>query len=348
MLEIQTINARAEWGGIAADWSALVDCCGATPFQRPEWLLPWWDHFGSGEMLVLAFRNSGRLVGHAPLFIHPWQGRRQVTFIGNGITDYLGLAALPKFASDCAAKVFDTIADAQDQWDVCDWQDLDSDSPLLKIDRESLEASRMPHTDCRYLELAGDPDEFDAALPHGLRRTLRRCTHRFWQEGDLHFQTTKTADESLIETLFDLHQRRWEADGGPQSMLESKHAQSFVTSALQNFSERGRVRLYSAHWQDRVIAMICGIRDGDRLYGYLTGFDPSLSRNSPGSLLLNYAIRSAMDEGAKVWDFLRGDEPYKMVWGAKARPKSRLLLWHDGQHAPKRPGSDLETSLVAG
>jgi CelD/BcsL family acetyltransferase involved in cellulose biosynthesis len=56
--------------------------------------------------------------------------------------------------------------------------------------------------------------------------------------------------------------------------------------------------------------------------------DPEMSRFSPGSLVLNYAIRDAIGEGASAWEFLRGVEDYKFLWGAERVPKSRLLLWH--------------------
>ena len=101
MLTVTHIRHFDAWQSLTAEWSTLVDRCpSATPFQRPEWLLPWWREFGSGDMTVLAFHDEGRLVGLLPAFIHSWQSRRQVTLIGTGVTDYLGLTAEPERAAD--------------------------------------------------------------------------------------------------------------------------------------------------------------------------------------------------------------------------------------------------------
>src|SRR4051812_10674598 len=103
MIGVQVIDRYAEWERLAPEWGWLVDACpDATPFQRPEWLLSWWRHWGSGELFVLTFRHQQKLIGLLPMFIHDWQGKRQVTLAGNGVTDYLGLVALPDFAMQCA------------------------------------------------------------------------------------------------------------------------------------------------------------------------------------------------------------------------------------------------------
>jgi CelD/BcsL family acetyltransferase involved in cellulose biosynthesis len=48
-----------EWQGL---WAAL-------PRRSPDWLLPWWDHYGEGQLASFVFRHDGELVGFAPLYI---------------------------------------------------------------------------------------------------------------------------------------------------------------------------------------------------------------------------------------------------------------------------------------
>lgn len=56
-LEVATRPEDLEF--LRAEWSALLlRCPAATPFQSPEWLIPWWRRFGSGRLLVLVLRRS--------------------------------------------------------------------------------------------------------------------------------------------------------------------------------------------------------------------------------------------------------------------------------------------------
>jgi CelD/BcsL family acetyltransferase involved in cellulose biosynthesis len=43
---------------------------GATPFQHPDWLLPWWRHIGGGVLFVIAIQDGGELSELAPFYVH--------------------------------------------------------------------------------------------------------------------------------------------------------------------------------------------------------------------------------------------------------------------------------------
>jgi CelD/BcsL family acetyltransferase involved in cellulose biosynthesis len=325
-----TVTYVGDYGALcslSAEWTALVERCPpATPFQRPEWLLPWWRQFGSGEMSVLAFHDEQRLVGLLPAFLHVWEGRRQVTLIGTGVTDYVDLVAEPARGHECAATTIEWLRHTRDRWDVCDWQDLSAASPLLKLEhqlRVEIESS-LPGT---VAALPPDPAQYEESLPHGLRRSIRVASRRLEREQSVTFETARQIQEaSTLEALFRLHEERWAEKGGPQSMLDSKSTQQFLIDATKALGGRGMVRLYTMRYGGEIAAVIYSIFDRARMYGYITGMDPALRRFSPGSLLLNYAIAEAIREGARAWDFLRGDEAYKFQWGAQKVPKYRLRL----------------------
>jgi CelD/BcsL family acetyltransferase involved in cellulose biosynthesis len=77
MITVERIGCREALAAIESEWTAFIDRApDATPFHRPQWLLPWWREFGSGELHALAFRSDSRLVGFIGLFIHNWTDRR--------------------------------------------------------------------------------------------------------------------------------------------------------------------------------------------------------------------------------------------------------------------------------
>src|SRR5437016_5851015 len=62
-LSVEELTTLKALEAIRPDWSSLWDRCeAATPFQSPDWLIPWWRHLGEGELMVLALRQNGRLI----------------------------------------------------------------------------------------------------------------------------------------------------------------------------------------------------------------------------------------------------------------------------------------------
>src|SRR5258706_15927829 len=89
---MSVIASPEELAALAPAW---LDLCrrtpGATPFQTPMWLLPWWSAFGSNDLAVIAARNDGRLEALAPLYIirDDESDESLGVFLGTGISDHL-------------------------------------------------------------------------------------------------------------------------------------------------------------------------------------------------------------------------------------------------------------------
>ena len=58
-LAIREIESLDELDSIRTDWLALWRSLpAATPFQSPDWLIPWWKHFGIDRLRVLVLLND--------------------------------------------------------------------------------------------------------------------------------------------------------------------------------------------------------------------------------------------------------------------------------------------------
>ncbi len=68
------------------------------------------------------------------------------------------------------------------------------------------------------------------------------------------------------------------------------------------------------------------MRQGDTVSFYSTGYDSAWSKYGPGRRIMAAAIRSAIEEGATEFDFLRGDEAYKEAWATRSRLDQRVVL----------------------
>src|SRR5919109_3520965 len=133
-LEIEEVTTIEALEKLRPDWYALwVRCPTATPFQSPEWLIPWWRHIGEGELWTLTLRDRGYLVGLAPFYIYnkPGSPEREVFLVGLTTSDYLDALFYPGLATYGPAMIFAHLEAARQRWDVCDLQQLRSGSPLL-------------------------------------------------------------------------------------------------------------------------------------------------------------------------------------------------------------------------
>jgi len=62
-----------------------------------------------------------------------------------------------------------------------------------------------------------------------------------------------------------------------------------------------------------------GFETEDSYYYYNSAFDPGAAMASPGVVLFSAMIETEIERGAAVFDFLKGDEPYKFRHGAEPR-----------------------------
>lgn len=304
---------------LVPEWNELLQrAVEPTPFQTPEWLLPWWDVFGSGELFSFAAWREGHLAGLAPLFLHSWLGRRQVTFLGNGVSDRLNFILAADCAEEVARAILQRVASESGQWEFCDLQDLPRVSPLAK--------GAVPQYACMSIPLPGNVEQFRAGLPHGLRRNLRRYREQIAALGDLAFETASvSAFPAALNAMIDLHRARW-ASKNDAGMIDSPALERFHVKAASGLQERGVARLHLMKLDGLIRAVVYAMVYRECAYSYLGGFEPQLSRFSPGALILNFAIEQSLRERARVYDLLRGDEAYKRDWGAQPYVTYRLQL----------------------
>ena len=290
----------------------------ANPFQTPEWLLTWWSHFGSGKLQVLVFRHNGEMAGVLPCFLHEWKGRRQLTPIGAGMTDYLDPLLDQRHSAEIVEGFGRRLAhDAE--WEICDWQELSANTPLAGL------GSVREETPCSDIVLPSSFEEFIALRPKDLRRNLKRYKEKAEAIAPVVFTTTGDADPDLLSALIELHRRRWRKSG-ETGTIASNRAAGFVRDVAAALARRGMLRMFALRFQERVSAVIMALTTARTTFSYLSAFNPEYERFGFGRELIAQSFRFAHRNGYQEWNFLRGEEPYKCSWGARRIAKCRLVL----------------------
>jgi CelD/BcsL family acetyltransferase involved in cellulose biosynthesis len=303
------ITGPAALAAFAPEWLALCRRTpGTTPFQTPMWILPWWKHFGSDELAVIATPDA-----LAPLYIVRDGDESLGMFLGTGNTDYLDVIG------DAAAVIDDLATLDCQMWDL---QQLRPSSTMLSVAPPAGWSDNVDdHDVCPVLPLA------ELNLSTHAQKKLRYYRRSLARMGDVRVEAATTDNlDNLTTALFELHAARWQQRGLP-GVLADDVTQAFTREVARAMLDAGALRMYATRLNDRIVAVFYGFAFGDTVYYYLSGYDPLLEKLSIGTLIVAHAIEEAQREGAATFDFLRGAEEYKYTWGAKDRQNKRRQLF---------------------
>ncbi len=335
---VEETRAVGALDALRGEWDALLERSpSATLYQTWEWNEAWWRCHGRGKRLhLITVRDEGAaLVGIAPLYVslHLGTPMRRLAFVGTGAADYLDIVAAEGLEVQVCAAVLERIA-ASRCFDMADLQQLRPGSALRTAAGdaafpEALRARLSAHEQepCPGLLLADTWDQVAAGLGKKMRTNIgyyERLITRSFDAVEVSIAGEAEIDEGM-RALFDLHRARWRSRMMP-GVLASARTQAFHTEIARRFHARGALRLHLMRLDGRIASALYCYRFRDRYYYYLGGFDPELGKFSLGTVLTAHAIRQAVAEGCRLFDFLRGAEPYKYRWLPEDVMNERLLL----------------------
>lgn len=337
-LDVEEVHSPSELESRRRDWSRLCNRCPTTtPFQRPEWLLPWWRRFGGDRGRAALVWRHGELVAMGAFTVGRWEGQRLLQLMGTGISDYLDVLVDPSVAMDGTVALLEAVSGWSAEWDVCELQQLKPGSPLLTVGTPPGWSSEVePHDASPVLVLPECKDGLPTSVPRRLASNLRQSWRRAVKAGGEWVEPGWAGQvDPLMEALFRLHASRW-AEKGQSGVLSDEGTQAFHLDVARGFHARRALILHGLRIGGRLAAVTYGFLERRRAYYYLGGFSPEFSRLSPGSLAISRAIERAVQNGALEFDFLRGQEGYKYAWGARDqvahrrvfRRRDSTTVWH--------------------
>lgn len=328
-LTAELVTTDDELEALRPEWHELWCEADATPFQSPDWLLPWWHHFGTAMPRVAILRCNDHLRGLLPLYILDHDSGRKLLPIGVGLTDYLDIllhSDAPQDASDVLLELILSTVSA-DGASVCDLPDLPIGSRLRRV-ISPLCWSRELHdtTACPVLTLPAEIDALRQCVQATTLRKLRMNRNRAERIGGF---TTDVADSHTLsrylEALFRLHQARWR-DRGEAGVLSDPKVLAFHREVAPGLLANGLLRLQVLRFGEYIAAAFYALLSQDAILFYLSGFDPRYGYQSPGTILFGAMLEAAIAEGRRELHFLRGAEAYKHAWGGMDRFNASLRL----------------------
>ena len=308
------------------DWTALVEeDPEGTLFHTPRFLKLYWEEFGEGEPELGFVRDGDDTVAVAAFEMRDgvltWLG-------GFDVTDYMGPVGLPG-SRDRAAKELLSAAAGRDDWERADLAGLPADGawlPALRSAAESvgLRAEIGEDSVAPMVRLPGSYDEYLAGLPGKLRHEIRRKSRRL-EETIPEVRVVDAGPDTISDDIgrfVALHR----TSEGAKGKFMVPGMELFFRRLADELLPDGTFRLTFLETESRCVAGTVGFRDRTRFLLYNSAYDHRYSRVSPGMVLVERLIASAIDEGHRELDLLKGDLPYKYRFGARRRRIARLLL----------------------
>jgi CelD/BcsL family acetyltransferase involved in cellulose biosynthesis len=330
-LTVRRLRSTADLAAIRSEWQSLwIRSPDATPFQSPEWLIPWWQAYGNGRLLCWAIRSCGELVALVPFYMYGKAPHRRVFLLGTGNSDYLDLLCEAGQTLPVVLAIFRLLDTHGDAWDSCEFQQMPPGSALLtRVPEEPLRSEIIQQEICPVLDLSV-PAGNGPAAPGEIWRKVAYYRRRAARQGRVESAIAGAADfEEIFAALIDLHRKRLNAKE-LRSSFDAPRDEAFQRAAARQFLQSGMLRLHVLRIDGRIIAVLYAFHAHRRTYFYLSGLDSEFAGLSPGTLIVAAAIEHARREGAIAFDFMRGREPYKYRWGAVDRPNAMLRLWRHG------------------
>jgi CelD/BcsL family acetyltransferase involved in cellulose biosynthesis len=330
---VEVIRDPSALRPIEGEWRSLAEARGA-PFITPDWYRAWLRSFGdeSTPFVVSLRDDGGSLVGLMPLVLSQRRHFPTLSFGGADYGDYYQPVARSEADEETVARTFaQVLGNRKDEWAMIVADYVDEDAPwtqaLTRSNAVSLKPIRYHEHPSVYLSIPLRDqtwDEYLAGRSRNLRGQLGRKRRALERLGTVRFRRAGDDLEGAMNTLFDLHARRWAGKGS--TIFSSRSAREFHMEFARDAREHDWLRLWFLDVDEKPIAAWYGWSIGGRYLYYQAGFDPAWSRVSPGLLLLAHTIEAAFDEGASEYDMLLGNEPFKERFATAATERRTLVL----------------------
>jgi CelD/BcsL family acetyltransferase involved in cellulose biosynthesis len=306
---------------------------------------------------VLFLDAAGELAGLAPLYEDAGPGAlgpRRLRLVGDGShdSDNLDFVVRPGWETACA-EAFLSWLEREPSAGLCELNTLPSDSATAEALSQGLKRRGWVHgVDTRPHLVIPLPESWETYLA-GLSRDERwrivSQGRRLEAKYRIHVRRCAGEDQLAIDldTLFRLHQKRWERRGGPGTFASAARRR-FYHDVARRFLARGWLEFWLMEVDGQPLAAQFCFRYRDTVSLLQEGFDPDYSKDRLGAALRAQVLREVIGQKARRYDFLGGADPSKLRWGPErgeyldlhfARPASRGGL-HLRARRARRAGTE--------
>jgi|HubBroStandDraft_6_1064221.scaffolds.fasta_scaffold135778_2 CelD/BcsL family acetyltransferase involved in cellulose biosynthesis len=340
-MRVEAVTRRADLAALTTRWDELAHNDPRDGFFRTSvWYRAWIEHVRpDAEPFVLVVREDQRIVGLAPLCRLPyrdlgfrlsaiaWAGREVVS------GDFLDFISERDARPEIISAILTFLYEQRSQWGLLVMGELVKDGASLAAvenlgERSGAPMRRQEPRICPYIAMPATFDEYLNSLSSSMRYHVRRRMRDIEKKGArLEVHSDPLEITSHLDSLIQLHLARWRRDNLPGTFGRAGFA-GFLRQVCSNPPSGSSCRLYRLTHDGVPFAALLMFYFGESALYYQAGWDPDspLVSHSPGVVVMAHSIRDAINSGCRYYEFLRGDEAYKLRWTKTYRETTTLLL----------------------
>jgi tetratricopeptide (TPR) repeat protein len=307
-----------------------------------EFKLPWF-------ILAVKLNNyASDYVAFFPLKIELKESNQgefynRLTTVGVTDADYSGFICLPKY-EEAVVSALAQYLQQQETWSVLELEHILTTNNQLnlflkyfveqnfEIHKLNPEHFTNPLDDINnqiipYVVLLDSWDDYlQNCLSSNTRQKIRRFFRKIEDSDD--FRVTEVNADNLkhhIEILIKLWRANWEGRKGAEHCDAIIRAMNFD---LHHCFENNCLSLLVLWKGEQPLGAIANLIDVSKksILFFVGSRDETFKELLPGFVLHAYGIKSAIDNGFKIYDFLMGNEAYKYSFGSQERHLQTILV----------------------
>lgn len=337
MFEISHILTTEAFYHLKEEWDELLQKSNSNNlFLTWDWLFNWWKLYQKDKKLnIVLVRENGALKAIGPLFKSTSKrlGLRKMQLLGSiGVgSDYLDFILYQNRECELLEEILRFLDRQRNSWDLIELSDIPEQSITSSYlhKQQFFVRKNSQHSICPYLQLPSRAQDLYTSLSKKMRSQINRNRRKFERDYNGTFVVFKQKErlDEAIRDLIRLNEERFKQKN-IASPFSNPLFNSFHREIIPIFFDKGMLRLCFLIAANNPIASIYIFTYNSKYYHYQAGFDHAWNKISPGTLLLDYAIRLAIEEDMREFDFLRGNEEYKFKWTKSARRNLRIMLFN--------------------
>ncbi len=295
-------------------------------FVTPAYLESWWQVFSEKEaqLYLTSIWQDSKLIGIAPLQI----SNGIASLIGSpDVCDYLDFVTLAGREEDFFNALLANLKGKGIK--EIDLSPVRADSKIMssltqmarqrgyRVSQEKVDVSlemSLPQSWEDYFKL------LDGKPRHELERKLRRLK----SAGKVEYQIAQ--DSYVITPVLDEFLNLFSNSKREKSAFMTKKMAQFFHSLTRSLAQVNLVKFGSLKLSNMTMAMVMCFDYNDIIYLYNSAYEPSYSSLSPGIAAKAFYIRDSIEKDKRVFNFLKGSEPYKYQLGGKEVPIYRCQI----------------------